>query len=230
MTRETSKGICTFCHTEYSKSGMNRHLETCKQRATIEAAREELPKGHTTPHFHVQVEGRYLPMYWMHLDIPASATLETLDQFLRDIWLECCGHLSAFEIEGVRYTTSTEMYDAGWGRPKKTLRTHLDQVLHPGQRCSYEYDFGSTTELIIKVISEHETHEEKEPVQVLARNTVPWLSCDECGKPATSRCSECRYEGKGYLCDTCASEHSCGEEMLLPVVNSPRAGVCGYPG
>jgi hypothetical protein len=106
----------------------------------------------------------------------------------------------------------------------------LEDVLHPGQRYSYEYDFGSTTELVIKAISEHETRVEEEPIQVLARNTVPWLTCDVCEKPATSMCSECLYEDKGYLCDTCAKVHSCGEEMLLPVVNSPRAGVCGYTG
>ena len=35
---------------------------------------------------------------------------------------------------------------------------------------------------------------------------------------------------KEYLCDACAKEHACGEELLQPVVNSPRAGVCGYPG
>ena len=27
-----------------------------------------------------------------------NATLECLDQFIRDIWVECCGHLSAFDI------------------------------------------------------------------------------------------------------------------------------------
>lgn len=26
--------------------------------------------------------------------------LDDLDQFIRDIWVECCGHLSAFYIEG----------------------------------------------------------------------------------------------------------------------------------
>ena len=28
----------------------------------------------------------------------------------------------------------------------------------------------------------------------------------------------------------CADEHSCEEEMRLPVTNSPRAGVCAYSG
>jgi predicted RNA-binding Zn-ribbon protein involved in translation (DUF1610 family) len=230
MTREISKGLCTFCHTEYSKAGMGRHLETCKQRATLEAAREKQPEGQITPHLHIQVEGRRLPMYWMNLDIPANITLATLDQFLRDIWLECCGHLSAFVIEGVRYTVDEGLDAYVWGNRQHYMRVPSGTVLHPGQRYSYEYDFGSTTELLIKVISEHEAYEEKEPIQVLARNTVPWLTCDECGKPAACMCSECRSQGNVYLCDSCAEKHACGEEMLLHVVNSPRAGVCGYPG
>jgi hypothetical protein len=34
----------------------------------------------------------------------ADAILSRLDHFLRDIWLECCGHLSAFRIDQTIYT------------------------------------------------------------------------------------------------------------------------------
>ena len=37
-------------------------------------------------------------------------------------------------------------------------------------------------------------------------------------------------EGEGWVCDECAPKHKCGEDMLLPVVNSPRVGMCGYTG
>ncbi len=233
MTRQTSKGICTFCHNEYSKAGMGRHLETCKQRALIEAAPEGQHAGRKTNKLHVRVEGRDLPMYWMNLDVTNSTTLATLDQFLRDTWLECCGHLSAFEIGGVRYSVHADIYesDSVWGRSQKDMHVRLDKVLRPGQSCSYEYDFGSTTDLTVKVISEHKGPTTGELIQVLARNNAPQEPCIVCGKPATNVCSECIYsEAGGALCDTCAEEHSCGEEMLLPLVNSPRAGVCGYTG
>lgn len=106
----------------------------------------------------------------------------------------------------------------------------LDKVLTPGQTCSYKYDFGSTTELRLKVVSEREAETQGQAIQVLARNNPPFIPCDVCGKPATSICMQCVYEDEGYLCETCAQEHGCGEEMLSPVVNSPRAGVCGYAG
>ena len=41
----------------------------------------------------------------MHVAVPVTAPLSKLDDFLRHTWLECCGHLSAFEIGGKRYAS-----------------------------------------------------------------------------------------------------------------------------
>jgi len=229
MARQTSKGICTFCRGEFSKSAMTRHLETCEQRANTDSKAGSRRKAQQIRTFHLVVEGRDLPMYWMHLDVTASSTLATLDHFLRDTWLECCGHLSAFEIEGVRYAVDAGM-DDGWDMDEKSMRVRLDKVFSPGQTCSYEYDYGTTTELKLKVISERDAETKGKAIQVLARNTQPVILCEGCGKSATNVCSQCIFDGKGWLCDDCAEQHACGEEMLLPVVNSPRVGMCAYTG
>jgi hypothetical protein len=231
MTRQTSKGMCTFCHEEFSKSSMTRHLESCKQRAAIQEEAGSHQKAKKSRAFHLVVEGYRLPMYWMHLEVSAETTLATLDRFLRDTWLECCGHLSAFTIEDVRYSVDEAIYE--WDASSKNMQVRLDQVLHAGQACSHEYDFGSTTELTLKVISEREAVAKKKAIEILARNTLPIVPCDVCGNPATSFCTQCIYEeDQGCLCDACAKDHECGEEMLSPMVmvNSPRAGVCGYTG
>jgi hypothetical protein len=169
-------------------------------------------------------------MYWMHLEVPTNATLATLDQFLRDTWLECCGHLSVFRIGGFNFYVDAEMDAYWWGKRRKNMQVKLEEVLSSGQTCSYEYDFGSTTELLVKVISGYEVEMERKAIQILARNSLPIIPCDECRAPATSLCTQCIYENKGCLCDVCAKDHKCGEEMLLPLVNSPRAGVCGCTG
>ena len=230
MPRQTSKGICTLCHAEFSKSGMTKHLESCLQQAVIEAETGSRKKAQKSKVFHLVVEGRDRPVYWMHLDVPAGVTLTTLDGFLRHTWLECCGHLSAFEIGGVRYSVDAGMFDDGMGMGEKSMRVRLDKVLSPGQVSSYEYDYGSTTELIVKVVSEREAALKGKTIQVLARNNAPVIPCGVCGKPATSVCSVCSYEEDGWLCDECADKHKCGEDMLLPVVNSPRVGECAYTG
>ena len=124
MTKQTSKGICNFCHGEFSKSGMSKHLETCEQRAVAEAKAGGRQNIQKTRRFHLVVEGRYLPVYWMHLDVTTGSTLATLDRFLRDTWLECCGHLSAFEIGGVRYAVDAGMGE-DWGMDEKSMRVSI---------------------------------------------------------------------------------------------------------
>jgi len=167
--------------------------------------------------------------YWLHIEIPANAKLRDLDQFLRDIWLECCGHLSAFEINGVQYHLETEGF---YLEPVKGMHFKLSKVLNPGMKFHYTYDFGSSTELKLKVISERKGKAIKEKVRILARNDPPEINCS-CGEDAKWVCTVCIEENLGedcYFCDECAEKHECGEEMLLPVVNSPRMGVCGYEG
>ncbi len=102
-TSVTTKGICNFCNGEFDKAKMTQHLKHCKQRAAAIAASTEDGAKQKQRLFHILAEGRYNPQYWMHLEIPASESLFTLDGFLRDIWVECCDHLSAFEIGGTSY-------------------------------------------------------------------------------------------------------------------------------
>jgi len=224
MSGITTKGTCQLCQTVLSKSGMTRHLGTCLQKAADTTSTQKAKKAIKL--LHLQVEGRGQPQYWMHLELPADATLETLDAFLRSTWLECCGHMSKFDIGGVSYSSYP---DPEFG--DKSMRAKVGTVLSPGGQFFHEYDFGTTTELRLKVVAERQGQAKGKSVGILARNEPPQIVCKECGKPATEVCTECIYdEGGGWLCETCAGEHECGEDMLLPVANSPRVGMCGYAG
>jgi Plasmid pRiA4b ORF-3-like protein len=229
MTKQLSKGTCALCHGEFSKATMTKHLEACQRRANDAAEAASRKPGRKTKKFHLVVEGRDLPMYWMHLEVSTGATLADLDQFLRATWLECCGHLSAFEIGKQRYSSGAGRY-ADWETDEHSMRVRLDKVLSPGLKCFHEYDFGTTTELSLKVLVEEDREAKGKPIQVLARNAPPLIPCGVCGKPATKVCSQCVYDEGGWLCEACAKAHECGEDMLLPVVNSPRVGMCGYTG
>ncbi len=70
----------------------------------------------------------------------------------------------------------------------------------------------------------------KKSIELMARNVQPQIKCSCCENEATHVCAQCFYDNTGWLCSTCAQIHECGEDMLLPVVNSPRVGVCGYCG
>jgi hypothetical protein len=223
MAKQMSNGKCNFCGSTFSKTAMTKHLKECKQKNSVSKASSTGKGAGKAKSFHLVAEGRYAPEYWLHLEVPANAKLTTLDNFLRNIWLECCGHMSAFTIEGQVY--SVEPMDE---LDDKSMNVRLDKVLEQGMKFFHEYDFGSTTHLILKVVSEEES--EGKDIQVLARNEPPPIPCDSCGKIATKVCTECLYSDEGWLCDECAAEHECGEDMLLPVVNSPRVGTCGYTG
>ncbi len=203
---------------------MTRHLAHCGQPA--QPSPEVIDLG-TKREYHLVVEGRHSRSYWLHLAVPMDAQLGSLDKFLRKIWLECCGHLSAFSIDGVRYASSPTP-DLG----EASMRASLGAVLDVGARFFHEYDYGSTTELVLKMVGLRERMDGKPGVRLLARNSPPEIFCGECGtkKLATEICVECMWTGGGWLCEECADNHPCDPAMLLPVFNSPRVGVCGYTG
>ena len=178
----------------------------------------------TGPSFHLFVEGRHAKAYWMHVALPVNAPLSKLDRFLRKTWLECCGHLSSFEIAGERYASDPMGVESSMKRP-------LQQLVDVGMSFSYEYDYGSTTELKLKVAGVRPEGTPKGAAQLLARNEPPSILCQSCRtEPAAEICVVCACDEVGWLCPACADGHSCEEEMRLPVTNSPRAGVCAYSG
>lgn len=237
MERQESIGKCSFCGGTFSKAVMIDHLKSCEQRKTTPAKPSygRKAKQRDKRIFHLVVEGTYRPEYWMHLDVPAEAKLEDLDDFLRETWVECCGHLSAFTVNNARYEQDTGGVDAMWpmifGRGKpRSMNIRTGSLLRSGLKFNYEYDFGTTTYLALRVLSEREENIKDKSIRILARNDPPQIICEMCEEIATQVCTQCVYEGKGWLCDKCAREHKCGEDMFLPVVNSPRVGMCGYTG
>lgn len=221
--RQISRGKCYYCDGYYSKRSISKHINSCRQNHKINSIKGE-QKEQKSKFFHFIVEGRYSPQYWMHIEANLNAKLKDLDNFLRDVWLDCCGHLSAFRINGINYYS--ELYQ----REDNDMDLVLGDIFSPGLKFSYEYDFGSTTELSLKVLSVFKSHNGKPMIKIITRNDPPIMYCDYCENIAKHVCTICLCEGMGRLCKECAKIHKCGDEMFLPVVNSPRVGVCGYCG
>lgn len=206
-----------ICGEIVAKNIITRHLTLHRK--------ENIATNTSSKYFHVLMEGRYDPEYWLHVGLPTKAPLENLDYLLRDTWLECCGHLSAFTINGEQYTSNPDSeYE------DRSMDVSFEKVLSPGMRFIHEYDFGTTTELLGKIVGEY--HEKaKKPIIILARNEPPDLRCMTCTEKAERICSECTWNNKtGLLCKTHVSKHDHDKEMSLNVVNSPRIGMCAYSG
>ena len=226
-------GKCQFCKGIFSKNAMTGHLESCdsRKKASLKGGIKTRPRK--TGIFHILVQDYGRSVYWLYIDIRADATLHDLDRFLRDIWLECCGHLSAFMIGKKTFFSQLEegFPVSESGRKEYNMDFELKEVLRPNLKFTHDYDFGTTTTLELKVLSYREEKGGGPEVQLLARNDPPLIFCDACRQRAVAViCSQCLNEGRGRLCDDCIQIHTCDEEMFLPIVNSPRTGQCGYQG
>lgn len=214
-----SQGKCSLCGASLSKRQILHHLSKCaypdgKNIAAVVQLRVDVPGS----------------PFWLDLDVKATSTLRQLDDFLRNIWLECCGHLSSFEVGQTRYMAVLSDGFFGPEPNERSMNARLSASLPAaGSVFSYEYDFGSTTYLRLKVVAHREAPSRRESVRLLARNDDPVWFCAVCREPASSVCAYC-YEDDAFVCETHIEDHKCGDEGMLPVVNSPRMGVCGYTG
>lgn len=225
---QRAKGKCKYCGKEYTRTYIMRHLAACKARLK---RREEETGTRVCGYFDLLISGKYDRDMWLAVAVKETATLEDVDSFLRDIWLECCGHLSAFDINGISYEVAPEPASF-WGRETKSMNCKLKTVLEKGMVCGYEYDFGDTTELIIEVKDYRLGWDKKEKVTILSRNNAESFVCGRCGKEAVYIAPELMYEGEEnpFLCAECSRREEYEEEYMLRVCNSPRMGVCGYNG
>lgn len=217
--RKQTRGTCAFCGREMTRGGFSRHLPACPGRikAISEADRKA---GAEETLIHLQVRDAWAGNFWLHLEMRGSATLSDLDGYLRAIWLECCGHLSQFSF-------------GGWSGEEIPMGTRAERVFQPGVELTHIYDFGTSSETLIKVVRRRSGKPfSVHPIVLMARNNPPQFTCMECDRPASWLCMECVYDDKpGTLCDEHAEDHPCEEYGgLFPLVNSPRVGMCGYTG
>ena len=218
--KKQSQGKCEYCEQVAPKGGMVKHLSACPQRrAAIERA--ESKAGKSEKLYHLRVQDPYLRDFWLDLEMRGSATLADLDEYLRAIWLECCGHMSMFSPRG-------------WGSEEIAKSCKIEQVLHPVDKLVHIYDFGTESETHVSVAGVREGKPTtKRPIALLARNLQPEAKCIECGNPAEWFCNECLIEEEtsGMLCEDCVDDHPHDDYGdPIPLYNSPRMGMCGYEG
>jgi hypothetical protein len=220
--RKQSQGECAFCGQAMTKGGMSKHLKTCPQRQeAINAAASKKQASQTDRLYHLQIQDAASPDFWLHLEMNGKASLKDLDRYLRAIWLECCGHLSQFSM-------------GGWGGEEIPMSRKIERVFELGVELTHIYDFGTSSETIVKAVGIREGSPlTRHPVYLMARNNMPEAVCAECGEPAGWLCMECLIEeGDGaMLCEKHVAEHPHEEYgEPIPLVNSPRLGMCGYDG
>jgi hypothetical protein len=206
-----SEGKCKYCNKTVTQQGMSRHLATHLKE-------NELKNPSTALALHLLIKAG---PYFLHLLVPGTKNLKTIDTFLRKIWLECCGHMSNFNM-------------GGWGSQAVGITKKCEEVFSNTSKLTYRYDMGSTTELEIELKGSY--HLAVADIILLSRNEPLPIMCEACkNKPAKYLCIAHDYDEASLFCETCAGKHekTCedfDDYARMPVVNSPRVGVCAYEG
>lgn len=207
----SSEGKCVYCNTTFSQKDIVKHLAVHLAQMEKESAGK---KNKTFCHIEVS-EG----LMFLHLLVNGSAKMSAIDYFLREIWLECCGHMSGFKNKNFEIS-------------KNDL---VANIFSPKVKVFYDYDYGDTTSLVLKAHKQYQLSL-KYDIVLLSRNEPLKILCSVCKKkPAISLCTTCFYDKEAFYCKSCAAKHeeTCedfADYANMPVVNSPRMGVCGYTG
>ena len=195
----TMAGVCHLCHDEVDGDRIRRHLIRCISDLTGLQPSQTLSRRNPRKTAYISVRAPNRP-HWMELGVRCDVTLRELDQFLRAVWLECCGHLSHFTINGVEYSVVVPMpgenrnfepeskREASW----RHMGRSISAAIPPLTAFHHEFDYGSTTELelehlavfgelIQKVAPTQPWHGGK--IVILARNQSQ-RGCLRCGRPA----------------------------------------------
>ena len=80
-----SNGNCFLCGKTAGKTAMKNHV-----------LKDHI--GGDESCYVLKADGAYDKDYWLLFTVPLDATLSAVDKFLREIWCECCGHMSAFRM------------------------------------------------------------------------------------------------------------------------------------
>lgn len=162
------------------------------------------------------------PSFWLYAAVKTDATLRHIDNFIRNTWVECCGHASFFEIGNLQYTSNTRVL------PGKSMNAKVADLIKEGVPAAYEYDMGSPTDLQVEVAGRVRFAPRREKVLYLAQNYMPQYRCVRCGRRA-ELVSRPGMEpiAESVICARCSREEA-EIGRYLPLLNSPRTGVCGY--
>ena len=206
------KAKCYYCNKELTERTIKRHMKNCNEmKKSIDEKR--IDDKEERNQFIIAIKPKYAGNeYCIYLSIAGTLGLIHIDQFIRDIWVECCGHLSGFKIRGKFYQDHS-------------MNTKLNDILNIDEKFEYEYDFGSTTHLILEVVDIIQVPSSFSQIEIIARNHEIKHECEICGAEA----KYFNYEKDEWECQNCIDED---DDMIseFDYCNSPRDGVCGYEG
>ena len=188
------KGICYYCNKELTERTIKRHMKTCSEIEKV--IEEKKTECHIVRNQYVlSIKPKYdKDKYCMYLSIDGDLSLKHIDKFIRDIWVECCNHLSMFKISGCIFH-------------QDDMAVTINEIISEGSKMEYIYDFGSSTELELEVVEIKQVPVSYSQIQIIARNC-------EGGSPRHGVCGyvEDKVAENKYLPGNTTKYHGCKQK------------------
>ena len=255
---DNSEGRCHVCGGALRADEVRSHATTCfmdavRSRYTVRDVDERYARSQPLM---IWVRSEEL-RHWMMLTVQPTTSLRQLDQFLRNQWLECCGHMSHFEIGNVQYSACVPgpgdppMFDTDLAEPHEQHMVHtVEETITIGDPFRHEFDYGDTTYVDLECVAtlpvpygclpefinppeDAEGHRD-DFITVVARN-LPAERCFSCGAVAHWRYYENPYihippeQGGPIVAPPYFCDGCAPRDVKLSKLrNSPRVGVGCY--
>ena len=255
---DNSEGICHVCGNPLRADDVRSHAASCfmvavRSRYTVRDVDERYARSKPIM---IWVRSEEL-RHWMMLIVQPTTSLRQLDQFLRDLWLECCGHMSHFQIGNIQYSACVPgpgdlpMFDTDLAEPDEQHMVHtVEETTAMGQQFRHEFDYGDTTCLDLECVAalpvpyeyvqefinppdETQGHHD-DFITIVGRNLPP-ERCFTCGAVAHWRYYENPYihvppeEGGPIVAPPYFCNDCAPRDVTLSELrNSPRVGVGCY--
>lgn len=148
----TSEGKCLFCNRVFTQGGIGKHLSGHLSKMVKEDSGKK-----QVNYCHVEVKAGEM---FLHLLVKGNLTMVRIDRFLRQIWLDCCGHLSDF----------------GHKKYEVSMTDRVEDVFKPRVKLFHDYDYGTTTRVFLSA-RRHYSLNLSEDIILLSRNEPLKLLC-----------------------------------------------------
>ena len=170
-------GQCCRCGKQTNNQvAITRHMQSCleqwQDQENILESEPQRPGEADDIYWHLSVKSDQ--RHCMEILVPQGATLEQMDRFLRETWLECCGHLRAFQFGPLQVSSTLDSEMANSINdidmtPLINMESEITQVLMPGFSVNHQYDFGTTSVTTLTCRSIYPLRA-KPAITVVARN------------------------------------------------------------
>lgn len=175
------EGKCYFCGKDVTNRTAKRHVKTCSVFQEKNEEGIKLSKS-LKERFIIKISDKETKKFVLYIVIDSYLKLRELDSFIREIWVECCNHLSLFRINGEKYLSNVELNDG------ESQNVSLEEVLCVGDTFDYEYDFGTTTYLEGEIVDKIKSGDSAPQIEIIIRN-------NKVGDTNSPREDKCDYVG-----------------------------------